>query len=787
MAITKIWNIAKSKDGNLSNSLHRSLLYIVKPVKTDGGVLVGGVNVMPDAELAYEQMCETKQTFGKELGRQGYHVVLSCPVGEGDPQTMYQLTQEFIEEYLGNRYEALFAVHVDKGHLHSHIVFNSVSMIDGYKYQYTKGDWKKIIQPITNHLCEKYGWSVIPPEYVKDSERMSRGEYEYQKSLKEVMLADVEYCMSNAENMDEFIWNLKELGYEVKKGKHLAIKAGGMKKFRRLDTLDERFSVGQIEETLAAIQGKDTTVKLITNDDYKSFKHWTSEYQRSFYVKIVRLRQMDVYRFQSKAARRYHDLKRMNELQEQYLYLVNRKIESADEMLEHHAQIEEKIADISAEQKMIYSENRKLGRYSEDEAETMRQDNKERLEALKNRKKELNHELKLADSIITESLYQSYLRLEFEPETNKDKVTDPLHPAIPESPWEKERKNAEYKKRLDELLAKLHANEEARKEKERKELVAEQERKRKLEADKRRMEAEKEQKTRKLLAYSRWQLDANDKFYEAVGLPSSDEYAGEYLTWMSEQMKIKQEQKPLEYFERMLPSYDEYVREKYPESIELGYELSKQETKPTTLQQNDGMDNIANDEINKVQNPASDNLTEVPAELQAEPQATPQLPDSFSAFKSLPVSTQSQLLCTELCDTMQVFEQLQQYAKDTGYYGSFDEIYEMASAISEENSRSYEDRKAQMIADELIRAGTTAQNFYQIKTESLAEAFLAVGDIGLSLIPLIINVEQKIGVTPDYEKNLALVNAMQTDVKNYGERNHHGKGHHNRQICDWGA
>ena len=733
------------------------------------------------------QVCETKQTFGKQLGRQGYHVVLSCPVGEGDPQTMYQLTQEFIEEYLGNRYEALFAVYVDKGHLHSHIVFNSVSMIDGYKYQYTKGDWKKIIQPITNHLCEKYGWSVIPPEYVKDSERMSRGEYEYQKSLKEVMLADVEYCMSNAENMDEFIWNLKELGYEVKKGKHLAIKAGGMKKFRRLDTLDERFSVGQIEETLAAIQGKDTTVKLITNYDYKSFKHWISEYQRSFYVKIVRLRQMEVYRFQSKAARRYHDLKRMNELQEQYLYLVNHKIESADEMLEHHAQIEEKIADISAEQKMIYAENRKLGRYSEDEAETMRQDNKERLEALKNRKKELNHELKLADSIITESLYQSYLRLEFEPETNKDKVTDPLHPAIPESPWEKERKDAEYKKRLDELLAKLHADEEARKEKERKELVAEQERKLKLEADKRRMEAEKEQKTRKLLAYSRWQLDANDKFYEAVGFPSSDGYAGEYLTWMSEQMKIKQEQKPLEYFERMLPSYDKYVREKYPENIELGYELSKQESKTTTLQQNDGMDNITNDEVNKVQNPASDNLTEVPAELQAEPQATPQLPDSFSTFKSLPVSTQSQLLCTELCDTMQVFEQLQQYAKDTGYYGIFDEIYEMASAISEENSRSYEDRKAQMIADELIRAGTTAQNFYQIKTESLAEAFLAVGDIGLSLIPLIINVEQKIGVTPDYEKNLALVNAMQTDVKNYGERNHHGKGHHNRQICDWGA
>lgn len=705
MAITKIWNIAKSKEGNLSNSLHRSLLYIVNPVKTDGGVLVGGVNVMPDAELAYEQMCETKQIFGKELGRQGYHVVLSCPVGEGDPQTMYQLTQEFIEEYLKDRYEALFAVHVDKGHLHSHIVFNSVSMIDGYKYQYTKGDWKNIIQLITNILCEKYGWSVIPPEYVKDSGRVSRGEYEYQKSLKEVVLADVEYCMSNAENMDEFIWNLKELGYEVKQGKHIAIKAGGMKKFRRLDTLDESLSVEQIEETLAAIQGKDTTVKLITNDDYKSFKHWTSEYQRSFYVKIVHLRQMEVYRFEFKAARRYHDLKRMNELQEQYLYLVNHKIESADEMLDRHAQIEEKIADISVEQKMIYAENRKLGKLTEDEAEIIRQENTERLEVLKNRKKKLNHELKLADSIITESLYQSYLRLEFEPETNKDKETDPLHPAIPESPWEKERKDAEYRKKMDELLAKLHADEEIRKEKERKELVAEQ------------------------------------------------------------------EQKPLEYFERMIPSYDEYVRERYPENLESEHGLSEQESEISICQQNDDMevDIIGQGESkeptpisDKVQNPASDNLMES--------QAMPQLPDSFFAFKSLPVSTQSQLLCTELCDTMQVFEQLQQYAKDTGYHGSFDELYEMASAISEENSRLYWDRKAQMIADELIRAGATAQNFYQIKTASLAEFFVSSEDIDSSLIPLIIKVEQKLGVEPNYEKNIALVNEIQAEARKCGEK-----------------
>ena len=137
---------------------------------------------------------------------------------------------------------------------------------------------------------------------------------------------------------------------------------------------------------------------------------------------------------------------------------------------------------------------------------------------------------------------------------------------------------------------------------------------------------------------------------------------------------------------------------------------------------------------------------------------------------SLPVSTQSHLFCTELCDTMQVFELLEQYTRDIGYHGRFDELYEMASAISEENSRSYEDRKAQIIADELIRAGATAQNFYQIKTDSLAEVYISAGDTGSSLIPLIIKVEQKIGVVPDYEKNLVLVNAIYADTRNYGEK-----------------
>lgn len=140
MAITKIWNIQPSMWGTMASSLRRSLFYIANFAKTENGMLVGGVNCLPDAEAAYEQMVYTKQMEGKELGRQGYHVVIAFPKGECDANTCYQITEEFIHEFLGNRYEALFAVHNDKDHIHSHIIFNSCNMIDGYKYEYKKGD-----------------------------------------------------------------------------------------------------------------------------------------------------------------------------------------------------------------------------------------------------------------------------------------------------------------------------------------------------------------------------------------------------------------------------------------------------------------------------------------------------------------------------------------------------------------------------------------------------------------------------------------------------------------------
>lgn len=115
--------------------------------------------------------------FGQTGGRQGYHFIISLKPGEGTREQMYEITRQFAEEFLGGEYEGVFSVHTDKDHLHGHLVFNSVNMVTGRKYSYKKGDWKNVIQPITNRLCEEYGLSIVAAEYSKDPVNMNRKQW----------------------------------------------------------------------------------------------------------------------------------------------------------------------------------------------------------------------------------------------------------------------------------------------------------------------------------------------------------------------------------------------------------------------------------------------------------------------------------------------------------------------------------------------------------------------------------------------------------------------------------
>ena len=138
MAISKILHMKDSGNSFHARHLKRALDYVMNPEKTQGGRLVGAINCQ--ADMAFEQMMDTKKQFGKTDKRQGYHIILSFKEDEVEPDRAFEITQKFVAEYLGDAYEAVFVVHDNTDHVHSHIVFNSVSFVDGKKYRYEKSD-----------------------------------------------------------------------------------------------------------------------------------------------------------------------------------------------------------------------------------------------------------------------------------------------------------------------------------------------------------------------------------------------------------------------------------------------------------------------------------------------------------------------------------------------------------------------------------------------------------------------------------------------------------------------
>lgn len=227
MAISKILHMKDSGNSFHARHLKRALDYVMNPEKTQRGRLVGAVNCQ--ADMAFEQMMDTKKQFGKTDKRQGYHIILSFKEDEVEPDRAFEITQKFVAEYLGDAYEAVFVVHDNTDHVHSHIVFNSVSFVDGKKYRYEKGDWAKYIQPITNKLCQEYGLSIIDVddgskekehESYKDWSEYREGSFVWADMIKR----DLDSCILQAGNYEQFLELLSDKGYEVKQGKYLAVR-----------------------------------------------------------------------------------------------------------------------------------------------------------------------------------------------------------------------------------------------------------------------------------------------------------------------------------------------------------------------------------------------------------------------------------------------------------------------------------------------------------------------------------------------------------------------------------
>ena len=422
MAITKILNIMESEGRNPASHLKNALEYIQNPDKTEECVLVGGINCLPDT--AFEQMEETKNIFHKTGKRQGYHVIISFSPEEKvtEEQAMYVL-EHFAKDVLGDDYEAVYAVHTDREHMHGHLIWNSVSMTTGKKYNSPKGNWKNHLQPITNKYCDELGLAIMPAEYSRNPKNISRDKWEREMSMKEIILRDAKMCAYAAGNVEHFKYLMKRLGYVFKKDAWMEVQAPGFQYYHKLAKLDEMFS----EDMLRHHVDMPWMAKpyFYSSDIRGLHRAKLSPFQKKFYAKLYRLRIVEQKRFVVGGAKYTEDLKRFHQLQDEYLLLVNNDIKSVVELVDFIGEQKEKIQQIEDRQHEIYRESssRKRSIKNEEqyrEYQIWHVEVQEELDELKQEKREIKRQIQLADGIVKEDLYTAY----YEVSENEEIVAD---------------------------------------------------------------------------------------------------------------------------------------------------------------------------------------------------------------------------------------------------------------------------------------------------------------------------------------------------------------------------
>ena len=423
MAITKILNIKESEGRNPATHLKNALEYIQNPDKTEECILVGGINCLPDT--AFEQMEETKNIFHKTGKRQGYHVIISFSPEEKvtAEQAMYVL-EHFAKDVLGDDYEAVYAVHTDREHMHGHLIWNSVSMTTGKKYNSPKGNWKNHLQPITNKYCDELGLSIMPAEYSRNPKNISRDKWEKEMSMKEIILRDAKMCAYAAGNVEHFKYLMKRLGYVFKKDAWMEVQAPGFRYYHKLAKLDEMFS----EDMLRHYVDMPWMAKpyFYSSDIRRLHRAKLSPFQKKFYAKLYRLRVVEQKRFVVGGAKYAEDLKRFHQLQDEYLLLVNNDIKSIVELVDFISEKEDRIQQIEDRQKEIYRESssRKRSIKNEEqyrEYQIWHMEVQEELDELKQEKRNVKRQIQLADDIIKEDLYTAYYAVSWNEEIVADR------------------------------------------------------------------------------------------------------------------------------------------------------------------------------------------------------------------------------------------------------------------------------------------------------------------------------------------------------------------------------
>lgn len=278
--------MAVTKTHPISSTLNLALEYILNPKKTDEKLLVSSYGCSPEtADIEFGWTREKAQNFrGKHLAR---HLIQSFEPGETTPEQAHEIGMRLAQEVLGGKYEFVLTTHIDRGHIHNHIIFNAVSFVDYKKYQSNKLSYR-FIRQTSDNLCEEYGLSVIRNPKSKGKSYIEHTAAKQGKSWKAQLKMAVDINISLANDFDEFLLLMEQSGYKVKRqNKNISFCTDGRERYMRSKTLGDDYTVEAIKERIAGRARKITAPKIdkrinliidiqncIKAQESKGYEHW---------------------------------------------------------------------------------------------------------------------------------------------------------------------------------------------------------------------------------------------------------------------------------------------------------------------------------------------------------------------------------------------------------------------------------------------------------------------------------------------------------------------------------
>lgn len=244
MAVTKI----KAIRGTLS----KAIAYILNPEKTDEKLLVSSYGCASEtAAREFEWTRRIAEQKGMNPVRIiARHVIQSFEIGEVTPELAHEIGKQFADEILGGKYEYVLTTHIDKDHVHNHLIFNAVDFVDYHAYK----SYKRIyydMREVSDRLCKENGLSVIPPSQNKGMDYKEYTEAKRGTSWKQKLKQTIDRLVITAKDYDDFLRLMQEAGYEIKPGKYISFRAEGQERFTRSKTIGENYTEERIKERIA--------------------------------------------------------------------------------------------------------------------------------------------------------------------------------------------------------------------------------------------------------------------------------------------------------------------------------------------------------------------------------------------------------------------------------------------------------------------------------------------------------------------------------------------------------